>query len=110
MLTNRERFLKKHGQPMSTSLSKAEISKLSGMPIKALDEVYDRGIGAYKSNLSSVRLLSDFSKNPDTKKFGTSARLSPEQWAFGRVYAFVMKTDKVYRKADNDIRIKYGLK
>jgi len=110
MLTNRERFLKKHGLPSATSLSKEEISILSGVPIKALDEIYDRGIGAYNSNLSSVRLLKDFSKNANTTKYGESARLTPQQWAFGRIYAFVMKTPKVYRGADNDIRIKYGLK
>jgi hypothetical protein len=110
MQTNRERFLKKHGLPLSTSLSKEEISKLSGVPIKALDEVYDRGIGAYTTQLSSVRLLSDFSKNPDIKKFGASARLSPQQWSFGRLFAFVSKSPKVYYGSDNDIRIKYGLK
>jgi hypothetical protein len=110
MATNREQFLKKHGLPMSTSLSKTEISKLSGVPIKALDEVYDRGLAAHKNNLSSVRLLSDFSKNPDIKKFPESARLSPQQWGFGRIFAFVMKTPKVYYDADNDIRIKYKLK
>jgi hypothetical protein len=63
------------------------------MPIKALQEVYNKGIGAYKTNPSSVR--------PQVK--------SKEQWAFARVYAFVMKTKKVYYGADDDIREKYKL-
>jgi len=56
-----------------------------------LDEVYDRGIGAYKTNLSSVRLKGSFKKDTDLRK-GASKRLSKEQWAIARVYAFVMKT------------------
>ena len=39
-----------------------------------------------------------------------SMKLSKETWAYGRVYAFVMKTKKVFYDADNDIREAYGLK
>jgi len=108
--TNREKFLKKHNLPKSESLSIKEISELSGMPIGALNKVRDRGYGAYGSSPESVRLKSNFSKNANLSSFPMTARLSKEQWAFGRIYAFVTKTKKVYYGADNDIREEYGLK
>ena len=93
MVVNSVAFKKKHGIPTKDSLSLKEIATLSKMPQKALQEVYNKGIGAYKTNPSSVR--------PQVK--------SKEQWAFARVYAFVMKTKKVYYGADDDIREKYKL-
>ena len=45
--------------------------------MKVLDEVYDKGIGAYKTNPKSVR--------PSVS--------SKEQWAMGRVYSFVNKME-----------------
>jgi hypothetical protein len=109
MTTNKQKFLKLHSLPKETSLSIEDISELSGIPEDALQEVYNRGIGAYRGNLGSVRLTKDFSKNPNTKKYPAAARLSKEQWAAARVYAFVSKTKKVYYGADNDIRVAYGL-
>ena len=66
--------------------SKKDISKLTGIPMKILDEVFSRGVGAYKNNPKSVR--------PNVK--------SPEQWAMARVYSFVMK-GKTYNTADSDL-------
>ena len=86
-------FKKKHGLTASDSLSLDEIVKLSGIPKKALQEVYNRGIGAYKTNPSSVR--------PQVK--------SKEQWAMARVYSFVMKRKTTFKGSDNDIRVKYRL-
>lgn len=105
--TNRIKFLKKHNLPLTTSLSKKEIAKLSNIPIKALDEVEDRGLAAHKNNLISVRLKSSGEKNVSAPK---SQKMSPQQWSYGRIFAFVMKTKKVYYGADNDIRLKYKLK
>ena len=79
------------------------------MPKSALQEVYNRGIGAWKTNIASVRLQKDFSKNPNTQKYPRSARLGKEMWAFARVYAFVMGTKKVYEGSDKDIAKKYNL-
>jgi len=93
-MVNSSAFKKKHGIPVSQGLSLNEIAKLSKMPVKALQEVYNKGIGAYKTNPTSVR--------PQVK--------SAEQWAYGRVYAFVMKTKKVYYGSDDSIRMKYKLK
>ena len=86
MSTNKQKFNLKYKQPKNQSNGKDDISKKTGIPMKILDEVYDRGIGAYKTNPGSVR--------PNVK--------SKEQWAMARVYAFVMK-GKTYRTADKDL-------
>ena len=75
----------------------------SGMPLKALKEVYDRGIGAWKTNPASVRLESG-KKNYSTSRRG---KMGKEQWAMARVNAFIEKRDTVFYGADDDIRRKY---
>jgi hypothetical protein len=110
MKTNREAFLERFGLPETTSLSLKEIASLSGMPQKALEEVRDRGVGAWKTSVPSIRVKGSFEKNLDTKAFPRKTRLGKEQWSFARVYAFVQKTDKVYYGADDDIRERYGLR
>ena len=52
------------------------MTRLTGIPKSVLDDVYDRGVGAFKTNPASVR--------PSVK--------SKEQWAMARVYAFIMKS------------------
>lgn len=106
MKTNREKFLAKHDLPPDTSLSLDDISKYSGFPIKALKQVYRKGEGAYYSNPESVRLQGTFKKDPDAP---LSQKLSPQQWAMARVFAFVMKTDKVFYDADREIAERYKL-
>jgi len=106
--THRESFLKKHKLPLNTSLSLEEISKLSGVPLTALEEVAKRGRGAHSTNLASVRLLKDFSKNPDTKKYPSSQRLSSNAWSFARVFSFVQR-GKTFYTADKDIAKEYNL-
>lgn len=102
MATHRENFLKKHGLPPSTSLSLAQMAMLSGVPLSILEEVAKRGRGAAVSNLASVRLKKDFSKNPDTKKYPASARLHPVTWGLARAYSFLQK-GKTYYTADSDL-------
>lgn len=109
MKTNREQFFDLFGLPKDTSLSLEEIATISKVPIEALQQVYNRGIGAWKTNPSSVRLQSDFSKNPNMRKYPRSARLTKEMWAYARVYAFVMGTPKVFSGSDKDIAVKFGL-
>lgn len=112
MATNREKFLKKHDLPMDTHLSLIDISKKANMPLNALRKVFERGIGASKTNLQSVRLKPGTKYGPAFKKnvdAPASAKLSPEQWGYGRTYAFVMKTPKVFYGADKDIAVMYGL-
>lgn len=108
METHRERVLKKLGLPKDTHLSLSELAKKSGVPYLALRECYNRGIGAAKNNVASIRLKSDFSKNPDTKTFPRSARLSKEQWAMARCYSLIDK-GKTYYTADSDIVRRYHI-
>ena len=90
------------------SLSLDDLALFSGVPRAALQEVFNRGVGAWKTNISSVRLKSDFSKNPDTEIYPRSARLGKEQWAYARVYSFLNK-GRTFQTADADISRKYGL-
>lgn len=90
---NSREFKKLHGIPVNEGLSVEQIARLAKMPVRALREVYARGIGAYKTNPESVR--------PSVQ--------SPEQWAFGRLYSFVMKRKGTWGRADKDIVVRYGL-
>lgn len=101
MSTNRLEFFKKHGIDKNESLSIAQVSKLSGVPVSILDQVYKRGIGAHRTNITSVRLIKDFSKDR-SPAIPASARLSPQQWAMARVYSFVNK-GKTFTTADADL-------
>jgi hypothetical protein len=105
-MTNRTAFLKRHGLPRDTSLSLREIASYAKMPLAALKKVYDKGLGAYHSNPESVRVQGSFKKDPSAP---LSRKLSPQQWAMARVYAFVMKTAKVFYKADREIAEKHRL-
>jgi len=106
-MTHRENVLAKLGLPLSTHLSLKELAKYKKVPLKALQEIYNRGTGAYKNNPSSVRLKSDFSKNP-SPNIPMKLRLTKEQWSFARVYSFLDKgTD--YYTADQDIAKRYNI-
>jgi hypothetical protein len=78
------------------------------VPEKALQEVYNRGVGAWKNNISSVRLKKDFTKNPNVSKYPRSARLPKEMWAMARVFSFLDK-GTTYTTADADIAKKYNI-
>lgn len=103
--TNRTQYLKKVGLDPKESYSLEELSKVSKVPVSILQEVYNRGIGAH-SNLGSVRLKKDFSKNPNPA-IPASARLSKEQWAMSRLYSFLNK-GKTYKTTDKDLALKAG--
>ena len=97
-LTNKQKFNKKYGFKLSEPHSKQEISKLSGVSMKVLNKVYDRGLGAHKSNPQSVRSVSG-------KKVGGSSlkgKMSAQQWAMSRIYSYVMK-GRTYYTADKDL-------
>ena len=82
--TFKEKFNKKHGQPLDTSNSIAKIAKLSGITLGAARQIVDKGKGAFKSNPQSVR--------PQVK--------SATQWGIARLYSAVMggKAAKVDKK------------
>jgi hypothetical protein len=89
-------------------MSRPYIAKLFKVPLEALNEIYKRGVGAWKNNLGSVRLKKDFSKNPNTSQYPRSARLGKDQWAMARIYSFLDK-GKTYYTADADIAKKYNI-
>jgi hypothetical protein len=100
MSTNKNKFNKKYGFKLDEGHSKAEISRLTGIPKSILDQVYDRGVGARRTNPESVR-----SATTGKKVGGRSlkGKMSAEQWAMGRVYSFVMKQPGTWGKADKDL-------
>jgi hypothetical protein len=106
-MTHRQSVLKALELPKDTTLSLEELAEHTDLPIEALQEIFNRGIGAWKTNISSVR-LKDFSKNPNLSKYPRSARLGKEQWAMARVYSFVDK-GKTFHTADSDIARKYNI-
>lgn len=102
VVTNKEKFNKKYGFPKDEGHSKAEISKLTGISKSILDQVYDRGVGAHKTNPSSVR-------NVKGVKGGGGKKMSANAWAFGRIYSFVMG-GKTRTTADKDLWEKHKKK
>ena len=100
MSTNKNKFNKKYGFKLDEGHSKAEISRLTGIPRSILDQVFDRGVGARKTNPESVRSATT------GKKIGgrsLKGKMSAEQWGYGRVYSFVMKQPGPWGKADKDL-------
>ena len=73
-----ERFHKKY--PGVKSLS--EISKVTGVPVKTLQTVYDRGMAAWRT--------------------GHRPGASAQAWGMARVHSFVLH-GKTYRTADSDL-------
>jgi hypothetical protein len=68
-----------------------DLADLSGFDISVLQEVYNRGIGAYETNPTSVRMKGTFKKNV---KAPMSKKLSNEQWAMARIYSFLNENPK----------------
>lgn len=91
MLTHKQEVNLRYGFPKDTSHSLEELSKITKIPLNALNESFKRGIGAYKTNPSSVR--------PQVK--------SPEQWGYSRVYAMINKGYKGILDFDTDLYKKY---
>ena len=77
--------------------SLSALSRYAKVSHKTLQEVYNRGIGAYKTNPTSVRMKGTFKKGVAAPM---SMKLSKEQWAMARVYSFLDGNPK----HDNDLR------
>jgi hypothetical protein len=80
-LTYKERYNDKYGFKKDKSHNLQEISKTTGYKKSGLQTIYNKGIGAYKTNPKSVR--------PQVK--------SKEQWAMARVYASLNPKSKSYK-------------
>lgn len=74
VLTYKMKFNKKYGFPKDEPHSLADIARITGYKLAGLKVIFDKGVGAFKTNPASVR--------PTVK--------SPEQWAQARVYSAVM--------------------
>ena len=74
MATYKQKFNKKYGFEKDEPHSIAEIAKITGYKKSGLETIFNKGVGAYKTNPASVR--------PSVK--------SPEQWAYARIYSAVM--------------------
>ncbi len=91
MATHKKQFFKRHNIK-EESLGLGEISKISGISFADLKEVYNRGRGAWKTNIASVRVKGSFKKDPSAPR---SAKLTAEQWGIARVYGLVNKLDRI---------------
>jgi len=74
VVTYKDKFNKKYGFEKGESHSMSEVAKVTGYKLSGLKTIYSKGVGAYKTNPTSVR--------PNVT--------SPEQWAMARVYSAVM--------------------
>jgi len=104
VLTNKQKYNKKYGFKLSESHSLDDIAKKTKIKKTILQSVYNRGTGAWKNNLASVRLKS----GKKDAKAPRSAKMGKEQWSYARVYSFVMG-GRTQSTADKDLAIKAGL-
>lgn len=95
MSTYREKYNKKYGRPKDASNSLDMIARETGISKSILQEVYNRGVGAWKTNPSSVR-------NVKGVKGGGGKKMSKEQWAYSRTYGFVGRNPKQIGKGKPD--------
>lgn len=98
MSTHKQQFNKRHGFERDASHTLYELSKISGYPVSTLNEIYERGRGAWVTNIDSVRMKGTFKKNVKAPR---SKKLSAEQWGVARIYAFLNKIEKG-AKLDHD--------
>ena len=93
----KDKYNKKFGYKKGESHSLKEISKDTKVSMKGLQKIYDKGVGARKTNPQSVRSVSDGKKRGGKSLKG---KMSAEQWAMARVYSSVMggKASKVDAK------------
>ncbi len=80
-MTYKHDFNKKYGFKKDEPHTLKEISKITGYQMKGIQTIFDKGIGAFKTNPGSVR------KNV----------VSKEQWAFARVYAALNPKSKAHK-------------
>lgn len=94
--THRQNFLRRYDLP-DRGYSLKELSEIADVPLGILQEVYNRGVGAYKTNPISVRMKGSFKKGVNAPM---SAKLSKEAWAQSRVYSYLDGNPK----HDTDLR------
>lgn len=73
-LTFKQKYNKKYGFPKDEAHSIGDIAKQTGVSRRGLDTIFEKGMGAYYSNPTSVR----------------PSVTSPQQWSMARIYSAVM--------------------
>ena len=97
VITNKQRFNILFNNPKNASNTLEYISKKMKISMSDINEVMERGTGAFYNNPSSVR--------PHVK--------SAEQWAYSRLYKFIQDVIKIRKNpnfkasSDNDLVRKY---
>lgn len=95
-MTHRENVLRRL-KLKDQGYSLSALSRYSGVSHNVLQQVYNRGIGAYKTNPMSIRMKGTFKKGVNAPM---SQKLSKEAWAMARVYSYL----DFNPKHDNDLR------
>ena len=81
VLTYKNKFNKKYGFDKHEPHSLKEISDITGFKLSGLQTIFNRGIGAFRNNPSSIR--------PNVK--------SEDRWAYARVYAALDTSSKAHK-------------
>lgn len=97
-MTHKQNILRKY-KLEDKGYTVEELAEITGVSKSILQDVYNRGIGAYKTNPLSVRMRGTYKKNV---RAPMSRKLSKEQWAMARVYSFLDGNPK----HDTDLRRK----
>lgn len=87
-----QKFNKKYGKQlenMKGGKSKRNIAKVTGIPFKAIDDVFKKGEGAFFSS-------------------GSRPNQTPQSWAYSRLYSYILGGNA--RKVDKEITKKYNVK
>jgi len=79
VMTYKQKFNRKYGQPLNQSNSLSQISKLTGYKRSGLQTIYNKGTGAFKTAGPS------------------RPNMNIQSWSYGRVYASVNKSSKAYK-------------
>jgi len=79
VMTYKQKFNRKYGQPLNQSNSLSQISKLTGYKRSGLQTIYNKGTGAFKTAGPS------------------RPNMNIQSWSYGRVYASVNKSSKSYK-------------
>jgi len=86
MSSYKQKFNKIFNRQLNQPNSKEDISKLTKIPMKFLDEVYDRGLKAYENTPKYIK-----------------AKVNANAYAYGRVYSFVVNRKNKTLEFDLDI-------
>ena len=101
MTTHKQQFNKRYGFTHTNSHSIQELSKLTGIPLKILNEINNRGKRAWAQNIKSVKKKEKIEKKENLPI--NKSKLSANQWGMTRVYAFINTLHKgttLYNDAD----------